>query len=279
MSLTNENYFSLENQMKYMGVSQFKAFEKCPASALAEVMGNFEREKTTALLVGSYVDAHFEGTLDLFKAQNSQLFKRDGTLKSEYIQAEQIIQYLEDDALFMEYMSGEKQVIMTGEIEGVPVKIKIDSYIDGEIGKEIMRNFPQIADNYDLSEGAIVDLKIVKDFKPIYVSEKGCLTWIEAWEYDLQGAVYQEIVRQNTGRTLPFFIVAGTKERDHPDKDIIEIPQSYLDVELERFEKDVQYFDAIKKGLIEPERCEHCTYCKSTKVLKEPKRLEVLEYE
>ena len=28
----------------------------------------------------------------------------------------------------MEYMSGEKQVIMTGEIEGVPVKIKIDSY-------------------------------------------------------------------------------------------------------------------------------------------------------
>ena len=34
--LTNENYFSKENQMKYMGVSQFKAFEKCPAAAYAE---------------------------------------------------------------------------------------------------------------------------------------------------------------------------------------------------------------------------------------------------
>ncbi len=257
MSLTNENYFSLENQMKYMGVSQFKAFEKCPASALAEVMGNFEREQTTALLVGSYVDAHFEGTLDIFKAKHPELFKRDGSLKSEYIQAERIIQYLEDDGMFMEYMSGEKQVVMTGEIEGVPVKIKIDSLLPDKI----------------------VDLKIVKDFEPIYVPEKGRLTWIEAWEYDLQGAVYQEIVRQNTGKTLPFFIVAGTKERDYPDKDIIEIPQSYLDVELERFKRDVQYFDAIKKGLIEPERCEHCTYCKSTKVLKEPKRLEVLEYE
>ena len=35
-TLTNENYFSLENQMMYMGVSQFKAFEKCEAAALAE---------------------------------------------------------------------------------------------------------------------------------------------------------------------------------------------------------------------------------------------------
>ena len=257
MPLTNENYFSLENQMKYMGVSQFKAFEKCPASALAEITGNFERDKTTALLVGSYVDAHFEGTLDLFKAQNPQLFKRDGSLKAEYIQAEQIIQYLEDDDLFMEFMSGDKQVIMTGEIEGVSVKIKVDSLLPDKI----------------------VDLKIVKDFEPIYVSEKGRLTWIEAWEYDLQGAVYQEIVRQNIGKTLPFFIAADTKEKDHPNKDIFEIPQSYLDVELDRFKRNIQYFDAIKKGLIEPERCEHCTFCKSTKVLREPKSLEVLEYE
>ncbi len=46
--LTNENYFSPENQMKYMGVSQFKAFEKCPASALAvevKVSMNFQRKQ------------------------------------------------------------------------------------------------------------------------------------------------------------------------------------------------------------------------------------------
>ena len=51
--LNNENYFSVENNLKYMSVSQFKAFENCPASAYAEVTGNYEREKTTALLVGS----------------------------------------------------------------------------------------------------------------------------------------------------------------------------------------------------------------------------------
>lgn len=254
--LTNENYFSLENQQKYMGVSQFKAFEKCQASALAEVKGNFEREKTTALLVGSYVDAHFEGSLDVFKAHHPQLFKRDGSLKSEYIKAEQIINRVEQDELFMQFMSGNKQVIMTGEIEGVPVKIKIDSYLSDKI----------------------VDLKVMRDFEPIYKPEQGRLNWVEAWEYDLQGAIYQEIVRQNTGKVLPFFLAATTKEKE-PDLDIIEIPQSYLDIELDKVKKNIQRYDAIKKGLIQPERCEHCDYCKATKILTQTRKLEELEYE
>lgn len=256
MPLTNENYFSLENQMKYMGVSQFKSFENCQASAYAEATGNYEREETTPLLVGSYVDAHFEGTLDIFKAKHPQLFKRDGNLKSEYIKAEQIIERVERDKLFMDYMSGEKQVIMTGVIENVPVKIKIDSYHTDKI----------------------VDLKVMKDFQPIYVPEKGRLNWIEAWRYDLQGAVYQEIVRQNTGKVLPFYIAAVTKEKE-PDIGIFEIPQSYLDVELEDFKKKVILYDAIKKGMIEPERCEHCDYCKASKVLTSAVSLEVLDYE
>lgn len=256
MPLTNENYFSLENQMKYMGVSQFKSFENCQASAYAEATGNYEREETTPLLVGSYVDANFEGTLDIFKAQHPQLFKRDGNLKSEYIKAEQIIERVERDNLFMDYMSGEKQVIMTGVIENVPVKIKIDSYHPDKI----------------------VDLKVMKDFQPMYVPEKGKLNWIEAWRYDLQGAVYQEIVRQNTGKVLPFYIAAVTKEKE-PDIGIFEIPQSYLDVELENFKSKVMLYDAIKKGMIEPERCEHCDYCKASKVLSKAVSLEVLDYE
>jgi hypothetical protein len=59
-----------------MGVSQFKAFEKCEAAALAELTGEYQREKTVSLLVGSYVDAHFEGTLDVFKAQNPEIFTK-----------------------------------------------------------------------------------------------------------------------------------------------------------------------------------------------------------
>ena len=255
--LTNENYFSPENQMKYMGVSQFKAFEKCEAAALAELTGEYQREKTVSLLVGSYVDAHFEGTLDVFKAQNPEIFTKKGELKAEYRKAEEIIQRIERDPLFVTFLSGERQVIMTGEIEGVPVKIKIDSYHAGKM---------------------LVDLKIMKDFQPVYVPEQGRLSWIEAWGYDLQGAVYQEIVRQNAGDKLPFYLAAATKEKE-TDIDIIEIPQPYLDVSLEHFKENVNRYDGIKKGLFQPNRCEKCDYCKQTKVLTAPRSMEVLDYE
>ena len=127
MKLTDSNYYSREASMEFMSVSQFKVFQKCPASALAEIKGKFQREKSTALLVGSYIDSFYEGTLEEFKKENPEIFKKDGSLKAEYTQAEAIIERTKKDKLFSEYMSGEKQVIMTGEINGVKVKIKVDS--------------------------------------------------------------------------------------------------------------------------------------------------------
>ena len=246
MILTSSNYYSREAAREYMSVSQFKSFEVCQEMAMAEIEGKWERERTTALMVGSYVDAHFEGTLDVFRAQNPELFCRDGSLKAPYVGAEDIISRLERDALFMDYMSGQKQVIMVGEIAGVKVKIKVDV----------------------LHPERIVDLKIMRDFAPVWV-DGARLPWFEAWRYDLQGAVYQEIVRQNTGTRLPFYIAAATKERV-PDLDIIHIRQDILDFELERFSENVGTYDAIKRGLIPPERCGKCDWCKFSKVLTAP---------
>ena len=64
MILTNNNYFSKKANMEYMSVSQFKAFDKCEAAALAELKGEYVKPKTVSMLVGSYVDAYFEGSLD-----------------------------------------------------------------------------------------------------------------------------------------------------------------------------------------------------------------------
>lgn len=247
MKLTQRNYFSKKASLEYMSVSQFKSFERCQATAMAEIEGKCEREETTALLVGSYVDAYFEGTLEKFKQAYPEIFKRDGTLKAEYIQAEAIIKRIERDKLFSEYMSGKKQVIMTGEICGVPVKIKVDS----------------------LHPDKIVDLKIMRDFENIWHAEKGSLPYFEAWGYDIQAAVYQEIVRQNTGKTLPFYLAAATKEKV-PDIDIVYINPKSIDFAFNRFKSNVELYDAIKKGIIEPERCGKCDYCKNTKVLTQP---------
>jgi hypothetical protein len=250
--LTNENYFSPEAQMKFMGASQFKSFCDCEARTMAELRGEYEREITKSMLVGSYVDAHFEGTLDLFKAKNPDIFTRTGDLKTDFKQAEYIIERIERSEMFMEYMSGQKQVIMTGEIEGVPVKIKIDSYHPEKMN---------------------VDLKIVKDFAPIWAEGKGKLSFPLYWGYDIQGAIYQAI----EGHSLPFYIAAATKEKE-PDLAIIEIPQYYLDAAMQNVKSMIVRFQAIKEGIIEPERCGKCDYCKRTKVLSEVMSLEDLEY-
>lgn len=244
-NITQTDYYSRENSMKYMGATQFKNFEKCEAAAMAEINGEYVREKTAALLVGSYVDAHFEGSLDIFKAKNPGIFKKDGDLKADYKQADYIINRIERDEFFMKAMDGEKQKIMVGEIEGVPVKIKIDSYREHK---------------------TIVDLKVIKDFAPIYVNGRGRLAFYEAWGYDIQGAIYQEIVRQNTGETLPFVLAAATKENE-TDLQVISLDQSELDAAMEIVKANIGRYAAIKAGTETPTRCEHCDYCKFTKRL------------
>jgi hypothetical protein len=249
MILTAQNYYSKKANMEYFSVSQFKAFEKCQNAALAEIKGKYVREPSTAMLVGSFVDSYFEGTIDEFVKANPAVLKKDGTLRSEFLFAAQtIIPRIEKDKTFMKHLSGAKQVIMTGEICGVKVKIKIDSYREGK---------------------AIDDLKIMKDFEPVYVEEKGKLPWWSAWQYDLQGAVYQEVVRQNTGKRLPFYLAAATKETV-TDIDIVHVHQDELDFSLEKFVADVETYDAIKKGVIKPDRCGKCDWCKISKVIRKP---------
>lgn len=251
MILTASNYFSPAANEHYMSVSQFKRFSSCPAAALAELRGEYEPESTTSLLVGGFVDAYFEGSLEQFREDHPEIFRRDGTLKSDYVQAEAIIQRIERDKLFMEYLQGEKQVVMTGTINGVEVKVKIDV----------------------LADDRIVDLKIMRDFADVYVTEKGKTPWFEAWGYDMQGAVYQEIVRQNTGKKLPFFLAGATKEKT-PDIELLHIGQNLLDYALDSFSADVQVYDATKKGAIPVERCEKCEFCKKTKILTAPTEAE-----
>lgn len=253
--LTTENYFSPENNWKYCGSSQYKDFfgsmgkHGCEAMAMAKLKGEWEMEKTTALLVGSHVDAHFEGTLDLFRAQNPEIFLKNGTLKAEYRKAEEIIQVAEQDEVFMQFMSGEKQVIMTGEIAGVPFKTKIDSY---------------------LRKKAIVDGKVMASIRKFeWVKDIGKVNFVEYWGYDIQGAIYQEIERQNSGERLPFFIAALSKEKV-TDKEVIWLPDNMLSDRLKEIESNMPRLKALKAGEVEPVRCENCDYCTATRKLTGP---------
>lgn len=238
MILNNENYYSKEANLEYMSVSQYKQFRKCEATAMAEIKGEWVKPKSTALLVGSYVDSWFEGTLDEFRLENPEIFKKDGTLKADYIQADEIIRKLTEDNIFMEYMSGEKQRIFTRELFGVPWKIKIDS----------------------LHPDKIVDLKIMASMDRVMGK-----SFVEHWGYDLQMAVYSKV----QGDNLDTFLAVATKQKEM-DKEIIHVPEWRREELLEEIERFLPHIIDVKSGKLEPGRCGVCEYCRATKKLTEP---------
>ena len=250
MTLTGENYYSREANEAYFSVSQYKDFLQCPAMAMAKLRGEYEQEYSRALLLGSYMDEMLTGTEESVKrfiVENMpELFKRNGDRYADVLQADETIVRIRKQPLMMHYLSGEHQVIMTGEIEGVPFKIKMDSFNP----EEYITDFKYMA-----------SLRSPNLFQPM----------VQYWGYDIQAACYQEIVRQNIGRKLPFFFDVATKEKP-AHLALGEISQWNMDSMLEDVKKHIVRFQKIKKGEIEPERCEDyaCDYCTSTKVITEP---------
>jgi hypothetical protein len=146
----------------------------------------------------------------------------------------------------MHYLSGKHQVTMTGEIEGVPFKIKMDSFDPDEY---------------------ICDLKYMASLRSPNLFEP----MIKYWGYDYQAACYQEIVRQNTGKRLPFIFDVATKETP-AHLAVGEISQWNMDEALEKVRNYIRSFQRIKNGEVEAVRCEdyNCDYCTTTKIIKEP---------
>ena len=231
--LTENNYYDRSSDLAYMSVSQYKSFMSCEARTMAKLNGEYEEEKSTALLVGSYCDAAIEGTLEQFKAENPQIFKKNGELYSDYSKAEEIVRLIRENELFQKYLvAGEKQVILTFELFGVWWKIKMDSFDRGK---------------------RITDMKIMRNTESI-----------PKWRYDWQGAIYQKGVELNDLGRLPFYLAVATKE-DIPDLNIFQIPQSTLDLALMEVEENLPRIMEVKTGKIAPTRCEKCDYCKRTR--------------
>ena len=277
MKLTTNNYYKKAANKEYMSVSQYKEFAKCEACAMAQLKGEYEKPKTNALFLGSFVDELLTGTkksqikfivenfedlfqkssrylkipegdrLDFVREEFNDLFKNENAKPyAEIVQAVDTVERVKNQPLMKEYLAGKHQTIMTGEIAGVPFKIKMDAYQPGKM---------------------IVDLKYMSSLRSPNMFEP----MVKYWGYDIQGAIYQEIVRQNTGKRLPFFLNIATKEKP-THLAVAEIMQYDLDEALEKVIKNAPRYLAIKNGEIEPERCEdyNCDYCTETKIITEP---------
>jgi hypothetical protein len=105
--------------------------------------------------------------------------------------------------------------------------------------------------------------------QPVYQPGQGRVDFATAWDWPLQMAIYQAIVEQRTGTKLPCILAVITKETP-ADLRLVEIEQERLDAELAWLEQVMPRFDAIKSGAIDAPRCEHCEWCRQSRILDGP---------
>lgn len=261
MKLNKNNYFSLEANKYYMSVSQYKGFISCEGREMAKLNNKWTQEETDALLVGRYAHAWNEGVLDEFKKDNPQLFflsgPKAGELKKRYEIADKVIDVIDNDELLRLSLSGEKEVIFTAELFGIPWKILIDSYA------------------YD--DHRFGDLKVLKSLYDKFW-DKETSSYKNVFEYRgyfTQMAVYCEIERRANNRSFYFepFLSVVTKEKI-PDKCVVsfvsdEFPlEDFIDSELNIINSNIERIKKVKAGEILPKKCGICDFCRSTKKLK-----------
>ena len=250
MELNHNNYFSIKMDKKYLSVSQYKSFKNCSLKALHDL----EVPDTTykqAFLEGQLFENLVAGNSQLFIAQHPEIISSRGStagqLKSEFQRVVKAAEKFNSQEFFRDIIEKcEKQVILTGEICGVPVKCCLDLF--------------------DRKTFSIYDIKCMKDFNEQWnKEEKRYIPWYYAWGYVLQLAVYREIVKQNFGKEpKEIALLAATKE-EIPDIQAIKFNTELLDIELIDFMHNIRLYDEIKKGIIKPTPCNCCSYCKTIK--------------
>lgn len=247
MNLTAENYHTTQANEQYLSVSFLKGLEDCPARTFAIQNGEYDKEQTTAMLVGSYLHAAFESQEEFDKVveeNESKIKTKAGKKRAEFKQADVMIDTLKQDDFAMYMLDGEKEVILTGELYGLPFKIKVD--------------------NLNVERKMFSDIKTTADLhKRIYSRFYGdYVNWVFGYGYVLQMLVYREIIAQNYGEKFDPHIVAITKENP-PNKAIITIDESHFEPEYRHLEQMIENY----KQMDEPRRCERCEYCRQTKML------------
>ncbi|HIW33380.1 MAG TPA: PD-(D/E)XK nuclease-like domain-containing protein [Candidatus Paenibacillus intestinavium] len=259
MKLTKDNYFSLDANRHYMSVSQFKgflpAFGGCESKAMAELAGEYERPSVTAFMEGHFVHAWNEGTLDEFKANNPDLYastgKNKGQLKSNFQHCNLMIDVLEKDPFVTKALAGQKEVILTADMFGIPWKVMLDSY--------------------QPAVGVFADLKCMRDMDGKHWNKEAqCYeNFIEHYGYDIQISVYAEIERRAINREnwlIPNMVIV-TKQ-DPPDHDVLWFDYELIEQKLLFVRNHIDRVIAVKTGKEQPIRCETCDYCRSTKLLR-----------
>lgn len=291
LNLNNDEvYYGNEVNWQYWSVSWYKKFVECEARALAELKEDWEPSSNPLpLLVGNYVHSYFEDedrkkheefirenadaiakeatkpqyqkALDKKGVDYNKSAKKDelkqllidndipvpaGEVYSEFRVADKMIERLEEDPFFQFLWQGETEVPITGELFGVEWKGKIDLL--------------------NVEKGYFVDLKTSRGFDIRYWDKDRYryVSFIEAFGYVTQVAIYEKLLEQKYGKKFEGFIFAVSKE-DPPNLEAIRIERPEKDFDLGLVERRIDRAEQVKTGQVEPEMCGKCEYCREHK--------------
>ncbi len=270
MELTRENYYTPGADWEYMSCSQYQAWNECEARELAKLQGRWVDEEKEAFLVGNYFHTHFESpeAHEQFCSEHFDKIFKTKTIKGKggmpdqtvvtgkyapYEQADKMIAVAEGDELIRSLLDipGENEMIMHGQLFGVPWRIRLDKYV--------------------ASGRMIIDYKTVANIGELRWSNemREKVTFIDAYGYMMRAAVYSEIEKQNAQSDKdPNFLIIAISKQDYPDKEVLMLNhRQRYDYELEKIKERLPMIQMIKEGRAKPKRCGFCDYCRATKKL------------
>lgn len=184
-----------------------------------------------------------------------------GEKKSDFVTADKVIDALKDEQVFIDYYEGkdgdevEKEMILTGELEGMYFKGKVDS-----INKTQMY---------------FVDLKTMRSIAPeawsptLHQRVPQIIYNVYEYKYHLQMFIYQKLLE---GMGFPFFtpyMIAVSKEAI-PDKEIIVFDDEILETGESVFLAHIARVKDVVQGFVPPKHRGECDYCKTIKRLEYP---------
>lgn len=249
MILTQSNYHSKEASERWLSASAIKRARRCEAEFL---YGEPDEEKDAFIaghLLELLVTDDLEG-LEAFEAEHPQMFSSrgptKGRLKASYLDVLECAERIKAQPFLMQIIyRSRKQVIMTGKVFGMPVRM--------------------MCDLLDVDD-SIFDLKSTRSFARVWSDEADSyVEWWQEYYYPMQLWLYREIARQNGLKTKKTGLIGASKSNF--DVQALQLSEDTL----AQARSDVAYtigrIKAIRTGA-PPMRCERCAYCIGTKLIK-----------
>ena len=262
-NLTADNYYQ---DTDYMSVSTVKGYLQCSAYQEAKRKGLWvDLDYNINFAIGHMFESLLQGEFESRYSQTPEfefcMLTKAGKPNADYKKVIEMYNRVKTDKIFMKYCTGEYEVILVGKIHGVNFKGKIDIL--------------------NLENGFFSDIKTTRSLGKFWSDKyKSKVNFYTEYDYWMQLAVYQELIKQNFYKLMWPFLPVCSKTKPY-NYDVLRVEKytdgTYHEILAEKLEElqfTLQDIDAIKNGEKEAERCEQCAYCVSTFELKETSLME-----